>query len=162
MSESPLGASARRVQDALAARGITADVVELPASTRTSAEAAAAIGCEVGDIAKSLVFRRTDTDEPVLAILSGARRVDEDRLAAAVGAPIAKANAAYVRERVGFVIGGVPPLGHSSPIETFIDAGLLDLVTLWAAAGTPHAVVRLTPQELVAVVAAPRVVDIGV
>jgi prolyl-tRNA editing enzyme YbaK/EbsC (Cys-tRNA(Pro) deacylase) len=162
MSESPLGASARRVQDALAARGIGAEVVELPASARTSAEAAAAIGCEIGAIAKSLVFRRTDTDEPVLVILSGARRVDEGRLADAVGAPIAKASAAYVRERVGFVIGGVPPVGHPAPIATFIDAGLLALATLWAAAGTPHAVVRLTPQELVAVAAAPRVVDIGV
>jgi prolyl-tRNA editing enzyme YbaK/EbsC (Cys-tRNA(Pro) deacylase) len=117
MSESPLPASAQRVQDALGARGITAEVVELPASARTSAEAAAAIGCDIRDIAKSLVFRRTDTDEPVLAILSGARRVDEARLAAAVGAPIAKADAAYVRRRLGFVIGGVPPSAtpHRSP-----------------------------------------------
>jgi len=160
MTGSRLGASAQRVQDALAERGITAKVVELPASARTSAEAAAAIGCDIREIAKSLVFRRTDTDEPVLAILSGARRVEEARLAAAVGAPISKADAAYVRHRLGFVIGGVPPVGHPTPIATFIDDAILDLAIVWAAAGTPHAVVRLTPSELVAATAA-RVVDIG-
>lgn len=146
----PLNASAQKVQDALDARGYThCRVVEMPDSTRTAAEAAAAIGCTVAQIAKSLVFRGARSGAPVLVIASGTNRVDPQRLAALIGEPVEKPDADYVRERTGFVIGGVPPLGHSEPIRTFIDRDLLAFGEIWAAAGTPRAVFRLTPDDLV-------------
>lgn len=146
----PLNASAQKVQDALDARGYThCRVVEMPDSTRTAAEAAAAIGCTVAQIAKSLVFRGARSGAPVLVIASGTNRVDPQRLAALIGEPVEKPDADYVRERTGFVIGGVPPLGHSEPIRTFIDRDLLAFEEIWAAAGTPRAVFRLTPDDLV-------------
>jgi prolyl-tRNA editing enzyme YbaK/EbsC (Cys-tRNA(Pro) deacylase) len=145
---SDLRASARKVQQALQAMGLTLQVVELPASTRTSAEAAAAIGCAVGQIAKSLVFRGADSSKPILVIASGGNRVDENRLAQVVGEPIAKADADYVRAHTGFVIGGVPPVGHTNPLETCLDQDLWQYTEIWAAAGTPHAVFRLLPDDL--------------
>jgi len=146
----PLNASAQKVQDALDARGYThCRVVEMPDSTRTAAEAAAAIGCTVAQIAKSLVFRGAHSGAPVLVIASGTNRVDPQRLATLIGEPVEKPDADYVRERTGFVIGGVPPLGHSEPIRTFIDRDLLAFEAIWAAAGTPRAVFRLTPDDLV-------------
>ena len=144
-----LSESARRVQRALAAAGVAAQVVELPHSARTAGEAAAAIGCQVEQIAKSLVFRRVDSGLPVLVIASGANRVDERLVAAHLNTEITKADAAYVRSATGFAIGGVPPLGHDRPIQTLIDQDLLRLDTIWAAAGTPHAVFSLTPHQLV-------------
>jgi prolyl-tRNA editing enzyme YbaK/EbsC (Cys-tRNA(Pro) deacylase) len=141
--------SARRVQQALIAAGLSSQVVQLPQSTRTANDAAAAIGCRVEQIAKSLVFRRTDSNEPVLILASGSNRVDERLIAASLNAGIAKADADFVRSTTGFAIGGIPPLGHERPIETLIDEDLLRLETLWAAAGTPHAVFSLTPSELV-------------
>ncbi len=125
------------------------NVVELSQSTRTAADAAAAIGCTVAQIAKSLVFRGTQTDQPVLVITSGTNRVDEAKVAALVNEPIAKANAALVREHTGFAIGGVAPVGHPQPLRTFVDQDLLQYDEIWAAAGTPHAVFRLTPGELI-------------
>ncbi len=146
----PLNASAQKVQDALDARGYThCRVVEMPDSTRTAAEAAAAIGCTVAQIAKSLVFRGARSGAPVLVIASGTNWVDPQRLAALIGEPVEKPDADYVRERTGFVIGGVPPLGHSEPIRTFIDRDLLAFGEIWAAAGTPRAVFCLTPDDLV-------------
>jgi prolyl-tRNA editing enzyme YbaK/EbsC (Cys-tRNA(Pro) deacylase) len=145
----PLSPSAQKVQDALNA--ISAgmwEVVELPDSTRTSAEAAAAIGCTVAQIAKSLVFKRKHSADPVLVIASGPNRVNTDTLAAVVGEPVEKPDADYVRERTGFVIGGVPPVGHSQPLATFIDQDLGQYADIWAAAGTPRAVFRLTPDDL--------------
>ena len=145
-----LNASAQKVQDALDARGYThCRVVEMPDSTRTAAEAAAAIGCTVAQIAKSLVFRGTESGDPVLVIASGTNRVEPQRLAALLGEPVEKPDADYVRERTGFVIGGVPPLGHSEPLRTFIDRDLLAFDDIWAAAGTPRAVFRLSPDDLV-------------
>jgi prolyl-tRNA editing enzyme YbaK/EbsC (Cys-tRNA(Pro) deacylase) len=144
-----LPASARRVQQALAAAGIAARVVELPQSTRTASDAAAAIGCAVAQIAKSLVFRRVGSGLPVLVIASGTNRVDERLVASHLDAEIAKADADFVRSTTGFAIGGVPPLGHDAPIETVIDQDLLGLGTIWAAAGTPRAVFSLDPHELV-------------
>lgn len=145
----PLSASAQKVQDALDARGYThCRVVEMPDSTRTAAEAAAAIGCTVAQIAKSLVFRGAQSGAPVLVIASGTNRVDPQRLAGLLGEPVEKPDADYVRERTGFVIGGVPPLGHREPIRTFIDQDLLAFDEIWAAAGTPRAVFRLTPDDL--------------
>jgi prolyl-tRNA editing enzyme YbaK/EbsC (Cys-tRNA(Pro) deacylase) len=146
--DQPLSASAQKVQDALAARGFANRVVELPATTRTAAEAAAAIGCEVAQIVKSLVFRANESDRPVLVVASGANRVDEKRIGELLGETIGKADADYVRGRTGFVIGGVPPLGHTEPPVTFVDEELLQFDEIWAAAGTPFAVFRLTPDEL--------------
>jgi prolyl-tRNA editing enzyme YbaK/EbsC (Cys-tRNA(Pro) deacylase) len=146
---SSLSPSAQKVQAALAARGFTLQVVELPQSTRTSAEAAAAAGCTVGQIAKSIVFRAATSDRPVLVLTSGVNRVSESAVAVLVGEPLAKADADFVRARTGFVIGGVPPVGHAESLITFIDEDLLQYAEIWAAAGTPNAVFRLTPEELV-------------
>jgi prolyl-tRNA editing enzyme YbaK/EbsC (Cys-tRNA(Pro) deacylase) len=143
-----LNPSARRVQEALSAAGLTCQVVQLPASTRSAADAAKAIGCRVEQIAKSLIFRGENTGRPILAVVSGANRVNESKLSALASEPIAKADAEFVRQRTGYAIGGVPPVGHSEALTTFIDADLLTHDEIWAAAGTPHAVVRLTPAEL--------------
>ena len=118
------------------------NVQEFPAGTRTAADAAAAIGCEVGAICKSLVFRVGD--EPLLIIASGANRVDEARFGAE------QADAAFAREQTGFAIGGVPPYGHVRAIETIVDEDLLAYRTVWAAAGTPSSVFPIEPGELVA------------
>lgn len=147
MSEEP--DAVQRVRQALAEAGIAARVVRLPQAARTAPDAAAALGCHAGQIAKSLVFRRTDTDGPVLIIASGANRVDERRAAAHLAAGIAKADAGFVRAASGYAIGGVPPLGHAVPPETLIDRALLQYDTVWAAAGTPHMVFAVDPQELV-------------
>ncbi|SFU33710.1 YbaK/EbsC family protein [Alicyclobacillus macrosporangiidus] len=145
----PLKESAQRVQDALRQKGFTNSVIELPDSTRTAQEAADAVGCSVAQIAKSLVFRTVHSGRPVLVIASGAGRVDEERIASLCGEPVEKPDAAFVRAATGFVIGGVPPIGHAQPLTTFIDQNLLSLDTLWAAAGHPKAVFPLTPDELV-------------
>jgi prolyl-tRNA editing enzyme YbaK/EbsC (Cys-tRNA(Pro) deacylase) len=145
-----LSPGARRVQDALTARGLPHRVVELPASTRTASDAARAVGCDVGQIAKSLVFRGTRTGRPLLVIASGAHRVDEDRLAAVVGEPVERATPDFARTSTGFAVGGVPPVGHARPLPTFIDKALLRYDTIWAAGGTPNAVFALTGAELVA------------
>jgi prolyl-tRNA editing enzyme YbaK/EbsC (Cys-tRNA(Pro) deacylase) len=146
---SSLSGSAQRVQEALAERGVACQVVELPSSSRTAAEAAAAIGCTVGQIAKSLVFRTQNTGRPVLVITSGSNRVDEAKIGRQMGEPITKAGAGFVREQTGYAIGGVPPLGHTNPLATLIDADLMQFDEIWAAAGTPFAVFRLTPTQLV-------------
>jgi len=145
-----LKGSAQRVQAALDAHGLAAEVREFPASTRTSAEAAAAIGCAVGQIAKSLVFRARESDRAVMVIASGVNRVDEKAVAARLGEPIGRADADFVRARTGYAIGGVPPVGHPTPLPTFIDRDLLGYDEIWAAAGTPNAVFRLLPADLVA------------
>ena len=150
MTAGPRKASAQRVQDALAARGFAFEVREFPESTRTSAEAAAAVGCELGQIAKSLVFRAKASNRPVLVMASGANRVDEKAVARLLGEKIGRADADFVRERTGFSIGGVPPVGHSEAIVTLIDRDLLDHAEIWAAAGTPNAVFRLSPDDLIA------------
>lgn len=144
-----LSASAQRVQAALAHSGLTLEVIELPASTRTAVDAAQAIGCQVGQIAKSLVFRARDSARPILVIASGSNRVNVQAVGQLVGEPIAKADADFVRQHTGFAIGGVPPVGHSEPLVTYIDEDLLGYQVIWAAAGTPHAVFRLTPADLV-------------
>ncbi len=144
-----LSASAQKVQDALAALGCTdCRVVELPNSTRTAAEAAAAIGCTVAQIAKSLVFKGAQSGAAILVIASGTNRVNTKALAALLGEALDKPDADFVRAQTGFVIGGVPPVGHSQPIRTFIDQDLRQYEEIWAAAGTPRAVFRLTPAEL--------------
>jgi len=145
---SELSQSAMRVQEYLAARGHALRVVELADSTRTAADAARAIGCEVAQIVKSLVFRAKDSGRPVLVVASGVNRVDEAKVAALLGEPVGKADAAFVRERTGFAIGGVPPVGHAERIVTVMDEDLQQYGEIWAAAGTPHAIFRLTPDIL--------------
>jgi len=143
-----LSPSAQRVQDVLSQHGVMCEVVELPQSTRTAKEAADAIGCGVAQIAKSLVFKAKHTKRPILVIASGANRVNENKVAQLIGEPIEKADADFVRKRTGFAIGGVAPVGHLEEIETLIDENLLGYEEIWAAAGTPHAVFRLTPEQL--------------
>lgn len=146
---SDLRGSAQKVQQALQAAGFDLSVVELPESTRTAQEAAQAVGCDVGQIVKSLVFKAKRSERPILVIASGLNRVDERKIEALIDEPLGKADADFVRQQTGFVIGGVPPLGHVQPIQTFVDEDLLQYPFLWAAAGTPHAVFRLTPAQLV-------------
>lgn len=144
-----LSPSAQRVQDALRTLGYDFTVVELEQSTRTSREAAAAVGCDVAQIAKSLVFRGRESGRAILVIASGVNRVDLHRLAAYAGEPVERADPEFVREVTGFAIGGVPPVGHKEPLQTYIDEDLLRHDVIWAAAGTPRALFRLTPQALV-------------
>lgn len=143
-----LSPSARKVQQALQAMGFELQVVELPDSTRTAAEAAQAVGCQVGQIVKSLVFKAKRSQRPVLVVASGANRVNEKAIEALIGEPLGRADADFVRQRTGFAIGGVPPVGHSERLETFIDEDLLQHAEIWAAAGTPNAVFRLAPGDL--------------
>jgi prolyl-tRNA editing enzyme YbaK/EbsC (Cys-tRNA(Pro) deacylase) len=145
---SSLSNSAQRVQQALNAHGLDYCVVEMNATTRTAKDAATAIGCSVNQIAKSLVFRTRHSARPILVIASGVNRVNEQQIGKVLTEPIEKADADYVLQATGFAIGGVPPLGHSSAIETLIDADLMKLEVIWAAAGTPNAVFRLSPQDL--------------
>jgi prolyl-tRNA editing enzyme YbaK/EbsC (Cys-tRNA(Pro) deacylase) len=148
-----LSSSAQRVQEYLVARGLETRVVELPDSTRTAPEAAQAVGCLVGQIVKSLIFRAKRSGKAVLVLASGANRVNEARLEALIDEPLGKADADFVRQQTGFAIGGVPPVAHTHPMFTFIDQDLLQYAEIWAAAGTPHAVFRLSPQELVSLTA---------
>ena len=144
----PLSKSADKVQAAIQDAGMQLVVVELPDSTHTAPEAAQAIGCLVGQIAKSIVFQTVTIQRPILVIASGSNRVNEAVIAEHIGEQITKANADFVQQRTGFVIGGVPPVGHNETLETFIDQDLLQYQEIWAAAGTPHAVFRLTPGDL--------------
>jgi prolyl-tRNA editing enzyme YbaK/EbsC (Cys-tRNA(Pro) deacylase) len=143
-----LSPGAERVQACLTSGGFTCEVVELPASTRTAKEAAAAIGCTLAQIAKSLLFRTQTAGRPILVIVSGSNRVNESKLGELLGEPIEKADAAFVRNKTGFVIGGVPPLGHPEPITTFLDEDLRHYTDIWAAGGSPTAVFRLAPAHL--------------
>ena len=133
---------------------LTCRVVELPRSTRSAPEAAEAVGCDVAQIAKSLVFRGAATDEPLLVIASGANRVSEEKLSGLAGEPIRKADADFVRERTGFAIGGVAPVGHTKPPRTWIDRDLLEYESVWAAAGTPRALFSIRSEDLVKVTGA--------
>lgn len=148
MAEKKLSNNAHRVQAALANFGLDLEVVELPDSTRTAPEAAAAIGCTVEQIVKSLIFK-TKSGKPVLITASGGNRVNEKRVREIIGEKIARADADFVRDVTGYPIGGVPPIAHIQQIETIIDEDLLQYSEIWAAAGTPNAVFRLDPAQLV-------------
>jgi prolyl-tRNA editing enzyme YbaK/EbsC (Cys-tRNA(Pro) deacylase) len=128
-------------------------VREFGSGTRTARDAAAAIGCDVAQICKSLVFRLVGDDRPLLVVASGANRVDEEAVGALAGGRLEKADAAFVRERTGFAIGGVPPFGHPRPVETLVDEDLLGFDVVWAAAGTPTTVFPIAPAELVGMTA---------
>lgn len=151
--------SAQRIAQLLESLGHEHPIVVLPQSGRTSAQAAEGLGCEVGQIAKSIIFRRLRDDAPVLVVTSGVNRVDEAKVEAIVGA-LGKADARFVREKSGFAIGGVCPIGHATRPVTLLDQDLFQYAALWAAAGHPHAVFRLSPQQLAAMTEAP-VADIA-
>lgn len=145
--------TAARVQERLRERGLEVSVQVLPDSTRTAGEAAAAVGCEVGQIVKSLVFMRDD--EPVMVLCAGDRRVGSKRLG------LRAASAEEARNGTGFSIGGIPPLGHERPLETLIDESLRRFETVWCAAGTPHAVFETQTDALIAAIPDGAVVDVA-
>lgn len=135
-----------RVRAALAAAGLQCKIHTLPASTRTAVEAAAAVGCAVAEIAKTLVFRAGD--RAVVAIMSGDNRLDTGKLAETLGVRVGRANADFVRAATGFAIGGVPPLGYAAPVDVFMDAELFRFAQVWAAGGSPYSVFPIEPARL--------------
>lgn len=152
MTELPEGV--QRVAAALQDKNHPHGPVMLDGAARTAQQAADALGVAVGQIAKSIIFKRVEDDAAVLVVTSGDRRVDEAKVAALVG-PLARANAAFVKERTGFSIGGVSPVAHAMPGVTLIDRELFRFEQVWAAAGHPHGVFQLQPQDLVALTGAP-------
>lgn len=154
MTEAPMSDGVRRVAAKLAELGHPHDVVMLPVTGRTAADAAAALGVELGQIAKSIVFRRLSDDVAVLVVTSGDQRVDEKKVAALVG-DIGRADADFVKASTGFSIGGVSPVAHTAPPVVLVDRELLRFAEIWAAAGHPNAVFPLSPGELVALTGAP-------
>jgi prolyl-tRNA editing enzyme YbaK/EbsC (Cys-tRNA(Pro) deacylase) len=143
-----LGLSAAKVQDEARRLALDVTVREMPASTRTAEEAAAACGVTVGQIVKSLVFLGTRSGKPYLLLVSGSNRVNEKGVAAHLGEDVTRPDAAAVRDITGFAIGGIPPFGHDVPLETFLDQDLLQYDVVWAAAGTPRAVFSADPRKL--------------
>lgn len=144
----PLSPSAQKIQDLLISLGYNYTVIEHAESTRTAQEAADRAGCELGQIVKSLIFKGRESGKPILVLTSGANRVDEKRIRAYAGEGIGKADADFVRAVTGFAIGGVPPVGHIQPMETYIDEDFLQYKTVWAAAGTPNAIFELQTADL--------------
>jgi prolyl-tRNA editing enzyme YbaK/EbsC (Cys-tRNA(Pro) deacylase) len=147
-----------RVRQALAAHGLPVEVTEFDRSTATSQQAADALGVPVATIVKSLVF--LVGAQPVLVLASGANRVDTGKLGRAAGGIVRKADAGRVKAATGFTIGGVPPVGHSTPVPTYVDRDLLRYDLLWAAAGSPYAVFPVTPHDLVRITRG-QVVDLA-
>jgi prolyl-tRNA editing enzyme YbaK/EbsC (Cys-tRNA(Pro) deacylase) len=140
--------TALRTQQLLHDAGVDTQVVEFEQTTRTSAEAAAAIGCSVDEIAKSIVFRASASGRAIVVIASGGNRVSEAKVAAIVSEPLARADADFVREATGYAIGGVAPIGHSKPVVLLLDEGLRRFQIIWAAGGTPFSVFPLAPDQL--------------
>lgn len=140
--------TALRVAQLLRDAGIQAQVVEFDRPTRTSAEAAAALGCEVAEIAKSIVLRGAESGQAVIVVASGANRVSEAKVAALLGEPLARADAEFVRTATGYAIGGVAPIGHAMPVKMLLDEDIRRFAAVWAAAGTPYSVFPLAPEEL--------------
>jgi len=146
---------ALRTQQLLHAAGVDSAVVEFEQSTRTSADAAAAIGCSVGEIAKSIVFRGAGSGDAIVVIACGDHRVDERKVAALLHEPIGRADAEFVRVVTGYVIGGVAPIGHASPARLLLDQDLRRFALVWAAGGTPFSVFPIAPDDLQRVTVAP-------
>jgi prolyl-tRNA editing enzyme YbaK/EbsC (Cys-tRNA(Pro) deacylase) len=143
-----LSPSAQKIQNLLNELGYNYTVVEHAESTRTAQEAADRADCQLGQIVKSLIFRGKTSGKPILVLTSGANRVDEKRISGYAGEPIARADADFVRTVTGFAIGGVPPIGHTQPMETYLDEDFLLFPTIWAAAGTPNAIFELKTGDL--------------
>jgi prolyl-tRNA editing enzyme YbaK/EbsC (Cys-tRNA(Pro) deacylase) len=138
----------RRVEAGALALGLEIRVQQMSQSTRSAEEAAAACGCAVAQIVKSLVFRGRSSGRPIMLLVSGANRVDEKGVAAAIGEPVMRPDAQYVRDVTGYAIGGIPPFAHAEPLVTFLDEDLLQHATVWAAAGTPESVFEIEPGRL--------------
>jgi prolyl-tRNA editing enzyme YbaK/EbsC (Cys-tRNA(Pro) deacylase) len=145
----PLPRACRAVEASALEAGLEIRIRIMDQSTRTAEEAAAACGCAVGQIVKSLVFRGRDSAEPILLLVSGSNRVKENLVARAVGEKIDRPDADFVREVTGFAIGGIPPLGHARKMRTYFDADLLTHDRVFAAAGTPNAIFEAEPARLV-------------
>ncbi|MDC0610724.1 YbaK/EbsC family protein [Vibrio sp.] len=148
MSSGELKSSAQKVQDFLAQHGQAFQVKQLTSSTRTAAEAAESIGCSIGQIAKSLIFKNKKSEEPVLIVASGSNMVDVRKVEKALGVKLSKPDADYVREHVGYAIGGVPPVAHKTKLFTVLDPDLKAHDEIWAAAGTPNSMFALKPSDL--------------
>lgn len=148
-----------RVQNALEEHGLEVELQSFPDSTRTAEDAARAVGCEVAQIAKSLVFRSAGSLEQLLIVVSGANRVDLGKVGEQLGERLEMADAKSVRERTGFAVGGVPPLGHDDSLKIYLDRDLLGFELIWAAAGRPDTVFAVAPQELLRVTRA-QVIDV--
>ena len=140
--------SAQKVQDALHKLGVNYHILEFNESTRTAQEAADRVGCQLGQIVKSLIFKGKASNKGILVLTSGVNRVDEKKIGAYAGEAIGRADADFVRTVTGFAIGGVPPVGHAQPLETYIDEDLMQYPNIWAAAGTPNAVFELPSSDL--------------
>jgi len=140
--------SAEKVQNTLNELGYELNVIELSDSARTAQEAANALGCSVYQIAKSLIFRGKTSQKPILIITSGSNRVNEKLFKDRIGEKLEKADADFVLEHTGFAIGGIPPIGHKNAITTFIDEDLMQYDEIWAAAGTPNTVFKLSTAVL--------------
>lgn len=148
MTKSDLPSSAKKFQEAAIAAGLDVAIREMAESTRTAEEAAAVCGVTVGQIVKSLVFTGASSGKGYLLLVSGANRVDERRVASEVGEMLERPNAETVRALTGYAIGGIPPLGHATPLATYFDRDLLQYEVIWAAAGTPKAVFHTEPETL--------------
>lgn len=147
--EQNLGNSAQKFQEVLNKYGIELKVVQFTETTKTSQDAAKVIGCDLGQIAKTIIFKGKNSGNPVCVIASGKNRINEKKIEGYLKEPIEKASPDFVLEKTGFVIGGVPPIGHSHAITIFIDQDLQKYESLWTAAGNPHTVFKLSPQELI-------------
>ncbi|MGD2029792.1 MAG: YbaK/EbsC family protein [Desulfobacterales bacterium] len=140
--------SVRKVEEALKAHGLVCQVLTMKETTRTAQDAANTLGCQVEQIVKSLVFVTKKTKKPVLIVASGANRINTKKIRDILSEPVKMAAPDFVRAKTGFAIGGVPPLGHSHPLETFIDEDLLEHTEIWAAAGTSNTMFKLSPDDL--------------
>lgn len=143
-----LSPSAQKIQQLLHSLGYHYTVIEHTESTRTAQEAADRVGCELGQIVKSLIFRGKTSDKPILVLTSGANRVDETLISQYAGEPIGRADPDFVRAVTGFAIGGIPPIGHIQKMETYLDEDFLQYSVIWAAAGTPNAVFEMKTADL--------------
>jgi len=148
MPMTQLSLSAQKIQNLLNSLGYDYLVIEYAESTRTAQEAADRAGCELGQIVKSLIFRGKISGKPILVLTSGSNRVDEKRISGYAGETISRADADFVRSVTGYAIGGVPPIGHTQNMETFLDEDFFSYQTIWAAAGTPNAIFELKTEDL--------------
>jgi len=146
--------SLARVVAALEAAGVETEVKEMAAETRTAEQAAAAAGCATDQIVKSIIFRGNESGEVLLFLTAGGNRVSDEKASSLAGEPLGKADAALIRERTGFAIGGVSPVGHLLPVRSFLDPRLMEFSQVWAAAGTPRHIFAIHPETLAQVTGA--------
>jgi len=140
--------SLSRVRGHIEALGLETEIIEMPSSTRSAAEAASSVGCELDQIVKSILFLGMETNRLVLFLTAGGNRIDPDAAGQCAGQSLGRADADRIRQETGFAIGGVSPFGHLAPIQSFLDPRLMEFDLVWAAAGTPRHVFSLRPQDL--------------